>query len=112
MHKKPVLLYGIVGGRSGTNKSAALKKITNMISNLDNPREVPHMVKAMADNKVTIMASKDEFASFNDHFEKSSTSNMENHGSYRCTRVRLRFPIFYLDVETCSIRRNTEPFVD
>ena len=86
MHKEPVLLYGLVGGRSGTNKSAALKKITDMISNLENPRGMPHvfdtgtaegLMKAMADNNGTIMASKDEFASFNDNFEKSSTSNME-----------------------------------
>ena len=38
MHQEPVLLYSLVAGRSGTNKSASLSKILDMILRIDNPK--------------------------------------------------------------------------
>ena len=38
MHHEPVLIYGLVGGRSGTNKSAALKKVTDMVMGIEKPK--------------------------------------------------------------------------
>ena len=97
MHHEPVLIYGLVGGRSGTNKSAALKKVTDMVMGIENPNPGTHvfdtgttegLMKAMYDNGGTILSPKDEFASFNDAFEKSSSSNMERsrfRSLYSCT---------------------------
>ena len=34
-HTEPTILYGLVGGRSGTNKSTSLQLITDLLSNID-----------------------------------------------------------------------------
>ena len=89
-------MYGLVAGRSGTNKSAALKKVTDMVFSIENPNPGGHLfdtgtseglMKAMHDNNGTILSSKDEFASFNDNFDKTS-NNMEKSrflSLYSCT---------------------------
>ena len=96
-HDEPVLIYGLVGGRSGTNKSGALKKVVDIVMDIENPNQGTHvfdtgttegLMKAMHDNRGTILSPKDEFVSFNDAFEKSSSSNMERSrflSLYSCT---------------------------
>ena len=37
MHVEPVLLYSLVAGRSGTNKSASMKKIMDLVMSIKNP---------------------------------------------------------------------------
>ena len=84
-HSEPVLIYGLVGGRSGTNKSAALKKVTDIVFDIKNPNgghlfdtgTLEGLMKGMQDNNGCILSANDEFASFNDSFEKSSSSNLE-----------------------------------
>ena len=67
MHHEPVLIYGLVGGRSGTNKSAALKKVTDMVMGIENPNPGTHvfdtgttegLMKAMHDNSGTILSPR------------------------------------------------------
>ena len=96
-HDEPVLLYALVGGRSGTNKSAALRKITDMVMEIENSNAGTHvfdtgtsegLMKAMYDNRGTILSPKDEFASFNDAFDKTASGNMERSrflSLYSCT---------------------------
>ena len=97
MHKEPVLIYGLVGGRSGTNKSGALRTVTDIVMAIENPNHGTHafdtgttegLMKAMNDNGGTILSAKDEFASFNDAFDKNSNNNMERSrflSLYSCT---------------------------
>ena len=97
MHQEPVLIYGLVGGRSGTNKSGALRKVTDIVMEIENPNLGSHvfdtgttegLMKAMHDNGGTILSAKDEFASFNDAFDKTSNNNMERSrflSLYSCT---------------------------
>eukprot|EP00111_Clytia_hemisphaerica_P007161 TCONS_00020809-protein len=87
LHCEPVILYGLVVGRSGTNKSASLKIILDMISSIDNlSGNLPHtfdtgtlegLMKSLQDNDGCLMAVHDEFASFNDALDKGSSGSSE-----------------------------------
>ena len=87
LDSEPVILYGLVLGRSGTNKSASLKLILDMINSIENKSgNLPHtfdtgtlegLMKSMKDNDGCFMTIHDEFASFNDSLDKGSSGVSE-----------------------------------
>ena len=96
MHQEPVLLYSLVAGRSGTNKSASLSKILDMILRIDNPNgnhefdtgTLEGLMKGMRGNNECIFSANDEFATFYESMEKSG-SNLEKSrflSLYSCSR--------------------------
>ena len=96
MHDEPVLLYSLVAGRSGTNKSASLNKILNMILNIENPKgnhdfdtgTLEGLMKGMSNNNQCIFSTNDEFATFYEAMEKNGGSLDKSRflSLYSCTR--------------------------
>ena len=82
-----MILYGLVVGRSGTNKSASLKKIIDLVDDIDNKSgNLPHtfesgtlerLMKSMRENDGCVLAVHDEFAAFNDSLDKGCSGSSE-----------------------------------
>ena len=87
-HTEPTVLYGLVGGRSGTNKSASLQLVTDLLNNIDNINNdkashlfdsgtMEGLMQAMRLNNGCILGCHDEFACFNDNLDKGSSGSSE-----------------------------------
>ena len=87
LHVEPVILYGLVVGRSGTNKSASLKIIMDLIDSIENKSgNIPHtfdsgslegLMKSMIENDGCMLGVHDEFAAFNDALDKGTAGSSE-----------------------------------
>ena len=87
IHSEPVLLYGLVIGRSGTNKSSALKTVMNLFHDIQNQSgdhshtfdsgTMDGLLKRLRENDRCILASHDEFSTFNDSIDKGSSGSSE-----------------------------------
>ena len=86
-HSQPLILYGLVCGRSETNKSASLQFVMNLFNNVDNihpnathlfdSRTLQGLMQTMRLNNGCIMGCYGEFASFNDNLDKGSSGSSE-----------------------------------
>ena len=86
MHVEPLILYALVCGRSGTNKSRSLQIILDLLNELDCDTDGSHtfdsgtlegLMQSMRQNKGCIMACHDEFSTFNDGLDKGSSGSSE-----------------------------------
>ena len=81
-HKELLIIYGIVAGRSGTNKSTALGCIADMIeefrpaSTFDSGT-MDGLMRSMNKDKGCMLSVNDEFAHFIENFDCGSTGNGE-----------------------------------
>uniref|UniRef100_A0A7M5XL40 DUF3987 domain-containing protein n=1 Tax=Clytia hemisphaerica TaxID=252671 RepID=A0A7M5XL40_9CNID len=83
-HTEPLILYGLVVGRSGTNKSAALHKILDIVKSIEVSEShtfesgtMEGLLVAMRENEESILAVYDEFSSFYDSLDKGTAGKCE-----------------------------------
>lgn len=86
-HTEPTLLYGLVVGRSGTNKSASLQLITDIVNGIQNKNAnadhlfdsgtLDGLMQCLRLNGDCMMGCHDEFASFNDNLDKGTSGSSE-----------------------------------
>ena len=86
IHVEPVILFGLVGGRSGTNKSAALNSVISLVNDIRNEFGQEHifesgtlegLMKAMSENNGCTLGCYDEFATFLDGLDKGASCSFE-----------------------------------
>ena len=86
LHVEPVILYALVCGRSGTNKSCSLQVILELLNGIENNTEGSHtfdsgtlegLMQSMRLNNGTVMACHDEFSTFNDSLDKGNSGSCE-----------------------------------
>ena len=76
LHKEESILYGIVGGDSGSNKSGALKMFSGMIDRIRTPIKFDTGTSdglrlALLKNKRAVISMNDEFATFLENLDCS-----------------------------------------
>ena len=76
-HQEPTVIYGLVGGGSGSNKSAALRMFTDMIDRIRGPIKFDTgtndgLMLALQQNSRAIASMNDEFATFVNNLEQTS----------------------------------------
>ena len=85
-HSEPMILYGLGVGESGTNKTACLNLIAEIVDNIRNVNGVEHMYEtgtldglmhAMLRNDGCAVSFFDELATFNDSLDKGSIGMCE-----------------------------------
>ena len=86
-YKEPIIVYTLVAGRSGTNKSASLelaKNLVRSISQIDDDTEplfdtgtLEGLLSQLKVNDGSILCAPDEFSSFVDGMDKHSTGNSD-----------------------------------
>ena len=86
-HTEPLILYALVGGRSGTNKSASMQIILDIVNGIENQHgDASHtfdsgtlegLMQSMRANNGCIMGCYDEFATFNDNLDKGNSGSSE-----------------------------------
>ena len=83
---EPVILYALLCGRSGTNKSCSLQVILELLNGIENNTEGSHtfdsgilegLMQSMRLNNGTVMAWHDEFSTFNDSLDKGNSGSCE-----------------------------------
>jgi len=84
-HNEPLILYALVCGRSGTNKSASLQTVLDLVGDIENKifREshtfdsgtLEGLMMAMRSNDNCVMACFDEFAAFIDNLDKGNSGS-------------------------------------
>ena len=85
---EPIIIYALVSGRSGTNKSGALSSIKRIVDNALDETDffdsgtLEGLMDAMtkdktSDKKGVVLSFVDEFATFLDSLDKNSPSNAE-----------------------------------
>ena len=87
LHTEPLILYGLVAGRSGTNKSGALGIFSDLLNEVKNSFEsgchtfdsgtLEGLLKAMKENNESILCVNDEFATFTDNLDRGTSFNYE-----------------------------------
>ena len=81
-HKEPLIIYSIIAGRSGTNKSAALGLISELIENIRptsifDSGTIDGLEKSLTENKGSVISVNDEFSNFVENLDRGSTGNGE-----------------------------------
>ena len=85
-YKEPVILYCLVSGRSGTNKSGSLNVMKNLLSAIEGDTDRQHifdsgtmegLMGTLKANNGSVMCAVDEFATFLDALDKNSNGNAE-----------------------------------
>ena len=87
-HSEPLILYGVISGESGTNKSAALNifaKIIESIPNNNGPNiehtldtfSLDGLMTAMVNNNQCMLGLYDEMATFDDSLDKGSSKSFD-----------------------------------
>ena len=83
---EPVILYALVCGRSGTNKSCSLKVILELLNGIENNTEASHtfdsgtlegLMQSLRLNNGIVMACHDEFSTFNENLDKGNSGSCE-----------------------------------
>ena len=99
-YQEPVILYSLVSGRSGTNKSSCVSLFRNIIKNIEsfNTREdqqhifdsgtIEGLMTTLQENNGSILCAVDEFSSFLDSMDRNSNGNVE----------RSRYKFFFFKV--------------
>ena len=78
-HVEPLILYGIVGGASGTNKTGVLKLFQGMVENITgtvifDSGTNDGLIMALKDNNGCCLTLQDEFANFMENLDKTTNS--------------------------------------
>ena len=88
-YQEPIILYSLISGRSGTNKSSCVTLIRNIINNLPklgNCEDSQHifdsgtmegLMSTLTENNGSVLCAVDEFSSFLDAIDKNSNGNVE-----------------------------------
>lgn len=88
-YREPIILYTLVGGRSGTNKSSCIALFRNMIENLPKLPDLfdkdplfdsgtmEGLMASLIDNNESVLCAIDEFGTFLDAMDKNSNSTVE-----------------------------------
>ena len=82
---EPVILYTLVAGRSGTNKTGSLKLVKELLSQITSAKKqnffdsgtLEGLMHALQENDGSVIAFIDEFSTFMDSLDKGSTGNSE-----------------------------------
>lgn len=86
MHIEPIMVYGLVAGRSGTNKSAAMSSVMSMVGEIKNAYGSDHtfesgtlhgLMKLMIENNDTALGTYDELLTFLDGMDKGANGGFE-----------------------------------
>ena len=88
LHVEPIILYGVVAGESGTNKSGSLNLISNLVDSVPNAHGVDtnHILDAFSLDGLMVAMKKnggcalglfDELSSFNDALDIGNKGNYE-----------------------------------
>ena len=80
-HSEPILLYSVIGGGSGTNKSGALSLFTDMVEKIRGPLKFDTgsndgLMLALKQNKGSVISLNDEFQNLLDNII-SNSNNLE-----------------------------------
>ena len=83
-YKEPIIIYSLVSGRSGTNKSGSLSLIKKLVDSLP-PTKVTTfdsgtlegLLSALIQNDGCLLSMVDEFSTFLDTLDKNSNGNAE-----------------------------------
>ena len=85
----PIILYSLISGRSGTNKSSCislLRSIIQSLRTLDDGHDKQHifdsgtiegLMSTLNENNGSVLCAVDEFSSFLDAMDKNSNGNVE-----------------------------------
>ena len=81
-HTEPTIIYGLVAGRSGTNKSAALGRIADMVdeivpNSIFDSGTMDGLAKSLEANKGSVISINDEFSNFMDNLDAGSKRSHE-----------------------------------
>ena len=84
--KEPVIIYSLVSGRSGTNKTGSLFTIEDVMESLVKNDERQHvfntgtmegLMSTLQENNGSVLCAVDEFSTFLDNLDKNSNGNAE-----------------------------------
>ena len=80
MYKEPIIIYSIVAGRSGTNKSGSLSLIADIVEELKpdsifDSATIEGLTKSLESNKGNVVSINDEFANFMDNLNNGTQKN-------------------------------------
>ena len=87
-YEEPVIIYSLVAGRSGTNKTGCLSLISNLIRNLKTESgnssvydsgTMEGLLSTMKENNGCVFAAVDEFCMFLDSLDNKSNGNAERY---------------------------------
>ncbi|XP_066929300.1 uncharacterized protein [Clytia hemisphaerica] len=87
-YQEPVILYSLVSGRSGTNKSSCVSLFRNIINKIEtNERDdkqhifdsgtIEGLMTTLHENNGSVLCAVDEFSTFLDAMDKNSNGNVE-----------------------------------
>lgn len=88
-YSEPVILYTLVSGRSGTNKTGCLTMIRKLIESLDRPENgikqqhvfdsgtMEGLLSTLKKNNGSVLCAVDEFSTFLDAMDKNSNGSAE-----------------------------------
>ena len=85
-YKEPVIIYTLIAGRSGTNKSASLEVAKNLVLDIKEEDDVEPLfdtgtleglLSQLKSNNGSILCAPDEFSSFVDNMDKHGNGNSE-----------------------------------
>ena len=87
-YQEPVILYSLVSGRSGTNKSSCVSLFRNIINKIEtNDRDdqqhifdsgtIEGLMTTLHENNGSVLCAVDEFSTFLDAMDKHSNGNVE-----------------------------------
>ena len=78
-HEEPMILYALVGGGSGTNKTSVVKLFKNMLRSITS--KIPFesgtndgLLMSLQDNNGCLISLQDEFSSFYENLDKTPSS--------------------------------------
>ena len=86
LHKEPTILYSMVVGESGSNKTSCIRFFIDILDGIKNVNNAEHMyetgtldglVKTLMKNNNTAVGLYDEIGTFNDGLDKGSTGSFD-----------------------------------
>ena len=83
-YKEPIIIYSLVSGRSGTNKSGSLSLIKKIVDSLPTAKvttfdsgTLEGLLSALIQNNGSLLSMVDEFTTFLDSLDKNTNGNAE-----------------------------------
>ena len=88
-YREPIIVYSLVSGRSGTNKSSCISLFRKIIEKLPSPPELydkdplfdsgtmEGLMASLIDNNGAVLCAIDEFSTFNDSMDKNCNGAAE-----------------------------------
>ena len=83
-YREPVILYTLVSGRSGTNKTGSLSMVRRLVEGIKSTKQnifdtgtIEGLMSTLRENDGAVITMVDEFSTFIDSLDKNSNGNSE-----------------------------------